>query len=70
MDQGTFSKAEKQTKKRKTRPEIFLERVDKLITSKQLEKEGSGLLSQRPDWTAAVPAVYHAARSRFSSLPA
>lgn len=31
MDQITFSEAEYQTKKRKTRREIFLERMDKLI---------------------------------------
>ena len=30
MDQITFSEAEYQTKKRKTRREIFLERMDKL----------------------------------------
>lgn len=38
MDQITFSEAEHQTKKRKTRREIFLERIDKLISWKQLEK--------------------------------
>ena len=31
MDQITFSEAEYQTKKRKTRREIFLERMEKLI---------------------------------------
>jgi hypothetical protein len=31
MDQITFSEAEYQNKKRKTRREIFLERMDKLI---------------------------------------
>jgi len=31
MDQITFSEAECQSKKRKTRREIFLERMDKLI---------------------------------------
>jgi IS5 family transposase len=39
MDQMTFSEAEYQTKKRKTRREIFLERMDKLIPWKQLEKQ-------------------------------
>ena len=39
MDQITFSEAEYQTKKRKTRREIFLERMDKLIPWKQLEKK-------------------------------
>lgn len=39
MDQITFSEAEYQTKKRKTRREIFLERMDKLILWKQLEKK-------------------------------
>ena len=31
MDQITFSEAEYQNKKRKTRGELFLERMDKLI---------------------------------------
>jgi IS5 family transposase len=39
MDQITFSEAEYQTKKRKTCREIFLERMDKLIPWKQLEKK-------------------------------
>ena len=39
MDQLTFSEAEYQNKKRKTRREIFLERMDKLIPWKQLEKK-------------------------------
>jgi len=39
MDQITFSEAEYQTKKRKTRREIFLERMDKLLPWKQLEKK-------------------------------
>lgn len=39
MDQITFSEAEYQNKKRKTRREIFLERMDKLIPWKQLEKK-------------------------------
>ncbi len=38
MDQITFSEAVYQTKKRKTRREIFLERMDKLIPWKQLDK--------------------------------
>lgn len=39
MDQMTFSEAEYQNKKRKTRREIFLERMEKLIPWKQLEKK-------------------------------
>lgn len=39
MDQITFSEAEYQNKKRKTRREIFLERMDKLIPWNQLEKK-------------------------------
>jgi len=39
MDQITFSEAEYQSKKRKTRREIFLERMEKLIPWKQLEKK-------------------------------
>src|SRR5690606_40773267 len=39
MDQITFSEAEYQTKKRKTRREIFLDRLDNLIPWKQLEKK-------------------------------
>ena len=39
MDQITFSEAEYQTKKRKTRREIFLERMDKLIPWQKLEKK-------------------------------
>ncbi len=39
MDQITFSEAEYQTKKRKTRREVFLVRMDKFIPWKQLEKE-------------------------------
>ena len=39
MDQITFSEAEYQTKKGKTRGEIFLERMDKLISWKRLEKK-------------------------------
>lgn len=38
MDQITFSEAEYQTKKRKTRREIFLDRMDNLIPWKPLEK--------------------------------
>lgn len=38
-DQITFSEAEHQKKKRKTCREIFLERMDKLIPWKQLEKK-------------------------------
>ena len=38
MYQITFSEAEYQTKKRETRREIFLKRMDKLIPGKQLEK--------------------------------
>jgi transposase len=41
MSQITFSEAEYQNKKRKTRREIFLERMDKLIPWKQLEKKVS-----------------------------
>ena len=39
MDQMTFSEVEYQNKKRKTRREIFLERMEKLIPWKQLEKK-------------------------------
>lgn len=39
MDQMTFSEAEYQNKKRKTRREIFLERMDKLIPWKRMEKK-------------------------------
>ncbi|AZZ95231.1 IS5 family transposase [Hahella sp. KA22] len=39
MDQMTFSEAEYQNKKRKTRREIFLERMDKLIPWERLEKK-------------------------------
>lgn len=39
MDQITFSEAEYQNKKRKIRREIFLERMDKLISWTQLEKK-------------------------------
>lgn len=39
MDQITFSEAEYQTKKRKTRREIFLDRMDNLIPWKPLEKK-------------------------------
>ncbi|MBR2513261.1 MAG: IS5 family transposase, partial [Halomonas sp.] len=39
MDQITFSEAEYQNKKRKTRREIFLERMDRLIPWQQLEKK-------------------------------
>jgi len=39
MDQMTFSEAECQTKKRTTRREIFLERMDKLVPWKRLEKK-------------------------------
>jgi hypothetical protein len=35
----TFAEAEYQNKKRKTRLEIFLERMDKLIPWEQLEKK-------------------------------
>lgn len=38
MGQITFTEAEYQNKKRKTRREIFLEQVDKLVPWKQLEK--------------------------------
>ncbi len=40
MDQITFSEAEYQNKKRKTRRELFLERMDNLIPWTQLEKKG------------------------------
>jgi len=43
MDQMTFSGAEYQNKKRKTRCEIFLERMDKLSPWKHLEMNGSML---------------------------
>jgi transposase, IS5 family len=39
MDQITFSKAEYQAKKRKTRREIFLEWMDRLTPWKQLEEK-------------------------------
>tara|TARA_Y100001001_G_C7871755_1_gene261420 strand:+ start:113 stop:388 length:276 start_codon:yes stop_codon:yes gene_type:complete len=39
MDQITFSEADYQTKKRKTRREIFLEWMDKLIPWEQLGKK-------------------------------
>jgi IS5 family transposase len=39
MGQINFSEAEYQNKKRKTRREIFLERMDKLIPWNQLEKK-------------------------------
>jgi len=39
MDQITFSETEYQTKKRKTRREIFLKRMDRLIPWKQLKKK-------------------------------
>jgi hypothetical protein len=39
MDQITFSEAAYQNKKPKTCREIFLERMDKLILRKQLEKK-------------------------------
>ena len=39
MGQITFSEAEYQNKKRKTRREIFLERMDKLIPWNQMEKK-------------------------------
>ncbi|WP_227512694.1 MULTISPECIES: hypothetical protein [Marinobacter] len=39
MDQITFSEAEYQIKKRKTRREIFLEQMDKLLPWTQLEKK-------------------------------
>jgi pantothenate kinase-related protein Tda10 len=39
MDQMTSAEAEYQNKKLKTRREIFLERIDKLILWEQLEKK-------------------------------
>lgn len=39
MEQMTFSEAEYQNMKRKTRREIFLERMDKLIPWERLEKK-------------------------------
>jgi IS5 family transposase len=39
MSQMTFAEAEFQNKKRKTRREVFLERMDKLIPWKQLERK-------------------------------
>jgi hypothetical protein len=63
MDQITFSEAEYQTKKRKTRREIFLERMDKLIPWKQLEKKVALLLPEGPERTAPLSAACHAAGS-------
>ncbi|MBL4833934.1 MAG: hypothetical protein JKY26_08165 [Pseudomonas sp.] len=39
MDQITFAEDEYQIKKRKTRREIFLERMDKLVMWKQMAKK-------------------------------
>jgi antitoxin component YwqK of YwqJK toxin-antitoxin module len=41
MGQITFSEAEYQNKKRQTRREIFLERMDKLIPWNQMEKKAA-----------------------------
>lgn len=43
MSQTTFSEAEYQNKKRKTRREIFLKRMDKLILWKQLPESVTSL---------------------------
>jgi len=61
MDQITVSEAEYQNKKRKTRREIFLERMDKLIPWKQLEKKVARYYPKGPDWPATVSAADHAA---------
>jgi len=62
MDQITFSEAEYQTKKRKTRRELF--RTDGQADSVEaVGKEGSALLPQGPERTASLPFVCDAARS-------
>ena len=47
MDQITFSEAEYLTKKRKTRREIFLEHMDKLIPWQKLEKKKRSIWNLR-----------------------
>jgi hypothetical protein len=67
MGQITFSEAEYQNKKLKTRREIFLERMDKLILETDGE-EGDSLLPQGPERPATVPIVFHAAGSLHATL--
>jgi len=63
MSQITFSEAEYQNKKRKTRREIFLERMDKLIPWKQLEKKVARYYSKgqtgRPPYALSAMLRFH-----------
>ena len=54
MDQPTFADLELQNKKRKTRREQFLERVEGLITGQRLEGRNPSLLPQGWSRTPAL----------------
>jgi len=61
MNQITFSEAEYQNKKRKTRREIFLERMDKLIPWKPLEKKVARYYPKGQTGRPPYPHADHAA---------
>ena len=56
MDQPTFADLEYQGKKRRTRRELFLERMDALIPWQRLGRPHPALLSQAWKRPSALPA--------------
>ena len=64
MSQLTFAEAEYEGKKRKTRREKFLERMDKLIPWKKLERQLAKKYSQGKTAAQTVSIARHVAHSR------
>ena len=66
MTQLTFAEAEYQNKKRKTRRELFLEKMDGLIPWAKLEKKLRKHYPKGGEWKPALPAPHYAS----GALPA
>ena len=57
MNQPTFADLDYESKKRKTRREKFLERMDGLIPWEELEERIRPFLSQGRSWSAALRVI-------------
>ena len=69
MDQPTFARLEYQGKKRKTRRELFLERMDGLIPWQKLEERIRPSLCQAGQGAPALPPAGDAADSLRAAVP-
>ena len=69
MEQATFAELEHDSKRRRTRREIFLEKMDRLVPWKRLEKRIEPFYPKAGHMTPTVSAADDAARALRAAVP-